>query len=113
MDTDAFYRFKVCIPYVNAYGTQCYLYPVFAQFICNEIYDYAPVAIEFLRCKRITAYDVDNRFHCKNNPRTKVYKMRDLTPEKSQKIINKNIALFTQIAQRIDEQALIDQINNI
>ena len=113
MDTDAFYRLKVGIPYVNPYGETRYLYPVFAQFICNEIYDYAPVARAFLRRKRITAFDVDNRFNCKNYSHTIVYKIRDLTPEKAQEIINTNIALFTQIAQRIDEQELIDQINNV
>ena len=113
-DTDAFYRFKVSVPYVNStYKEVCYHYPVFAQFICNEIYDYAPTARLFLKRKRITAADVDTRFDLRKNPHTKVYKMRDLTPEKAQEIINKNIALFTQINQRIEEQAIIDHINNV
>ena len=113
MDTDAFYRLKVGVPYIDRWGTKCYHYPVFAQFINYEIYDYAPVARAFLRRKHITANDIDNRFDLKKDPHTKVYKMRDLTPEKAQEIINKNIALFTQIAQRIEEQELIDQINNV
>lgn len=114
MDTDAFYRFKIGIQYTDKFGTSRYLYPVFVQFITNEVYDYTSVAQAFLRRKRITEDDVfDGRFSLRNNSRTKVYKMRDLTPEKAQEIIDNNIALFTQITKRIKEQVLIDQINNI
>lgn len=114
MDTDAFYRFKVGIQYTDKTGTSRYLYPVFAQFITNEVYDYTIVAQDFLRRKRITEVDLfDGRFSLRNNQHTKVDKICNMTPEKAQEIINKNIALFTQITQRIKEQVLIDQINNI
>lgn len=75
------------------------------------IYDYYKVVKEYLKHCDVNAKSAESKLFYDGS--VKQISLRNITPEKAQKLIDRNIALFTQIKNKIIENNLIDQINNV
>lgn len=77
----------------------------------DSVYDYTVTAENFLKRDNITEKDTSNTFLEDAYPTTKVYDLKSLSIKKVQEIINRNNYLFSQIREKMLENALINQIN--
>lgn len=89
-----------CIRELNMYGGR----------IC--LLDYTETAKDYLT-KDITISTASDTFINDINPLTRCYDISDITVEQAQEIIDRNIALFHQIQQKVQENELIKQISEL
>lgn len=79
----------------------------------GKVYDYTVTAQNFLKRDNITEKDTSNTFLEDAYPTTKVYELKSLSIKKVQEIINRNNCLFSQIREKMIENTLISQINEV
>lgn len=103
------YYYNVELPFGKNYSK--YL-PVLSK---NGImYDYYKVAKDYLKHSDVNAISARSLFfYSTKDGYAKPISLRNITPAKAQSLINRNIALFTQIKNKLIENNLIDAINEI
>lgn len=78
------------------------------------MYDYYKVAKDYLKHSDVNAISAQSLFfYSTKDGSAKHFSLAKITPEKAQKLINRNVALFMQIRNKIIENNLIDAINNV
>lgn len=116
MTTYTWYRYDTFIP--DAYCADCKYYPSCILEKLNKLnsviclLDYTETAKDYLT-HDITLKTASVIFIHDINPLTRSYNINDITIEQAQEIIDRNIVLFHQIQQKVQENELIDQINEL
>ncbi len=104
----ATYNYASFIPDAEV-GSKKY-YPTF--FREDVIYDYTRTARAYLRRKSISYYPHET-FVRDSRKSTLTYDINNLTLEEAQLIINRNIALFSQIQEKVAQDQLIAELSRI
>ena len=79
----------------------------------KNVYDYTETAEKYLKRPYITSKTAKSTFLDLASDTTKSYELSDLTVEQVQEIIDRNNYLFTKITNKVRENELIDQINEV
>ena len=79
----------------------------------KNVYDYTETAEKYLKRPYITSKTAKSTFLDLAADTTKSYELSDLTVEQVQEIIDRNNYLFTKITNKVRENELIDQINEV
>jgi hypothetical protein len=91
------------------------IYPTYQPVLSKNgiMYDYYKVAKDFLNSDINEKTTQSLFFYSTYDGSAKHFSLAKITPEKAQKLINRNVALFMQIKNKIIENNLIDAINNV
>ena len=92
------------------------IYPTYQPVLSKNgiMYDYYKVAKDFLKHSDINEKTTQSLFfYSVSDGSAKHFSLAKIDPEKAQKLINRNVALFMQIKNKIIENNLIDAINNV
>ena len=79
----------------------------------KKIYDYTETAEKYLKRPHITSKTAKSTFLDLASDTTIVYELSELTVEQVQEIIDRNNYLFTKITNKVKENELLDQINEV
>lgn len=111
LSTGYTYHYNVKLP-ITKYAAKFYR-PVFSEK--GIVFDYYKVAKKYLKDEaNINAESAQSLFfYSRFDGDAKRISLCQLTPEKAQSLINRNITLFAQIANKIIENKLISDINSI
>lgn len=91
-------------------------YPTYKPVLSRNgiLYDYYKVAKNYLKHGDVNSKSAQSLFfYSAFDGSAKHFSLCKITPEKAQSLINRNIALFMQIKNKIIENNLIDAINNV
>lgn len=104
------YKSGILHPTMRCYHPACILNAITDKRF--RLYDFSSIANELLKRDRLTEYDVLHRFNVSFSEIPYKF-ISELTFEQVQKIIDDNTLLFNKLNEKIAEDTLINQIEQI